>query len=177
MLIRPPTAADLAPMARVEAEARAMAAAGWSPPAAGLRAVSVEALADGWRARLAEPGRAVRVAVVDTAVAGCVAWGAGEAEREAEVFGPFVDPVRWRRGVGRALVAVAMRRARLAGFERVALWLPAADPRARRFAARLGFAAGAPRRAVDGVAEIRYAAVLPAGLAFARPGRPGPGAE
>lgn len=166
MLIRPPRTSDIEAMARIELEARAAAERDWSPPPSGLRARSVAERAAVWRAAL--DGSTTRVAVVDTHVAGCVRWAA--LDGLPTLTGPFVDPIRWRMGVGRALVAVAMRRARLAGHDRLAAWVPEADPRARAFARRLGFVApdraapGARRATGDGV-DVCWVAILPAGLA------------
>ncbi len=165
MLIRPPTAGDVPTMARIELEARVAAERSWSPPP-GLRARSPDEAADGWRARMA--GGAARVAVSDLRVVGCVAWPVVEPRGLPELYGPFVDPVHWRAGIGRALAAVAMRRARLAGHGRMLAWIPAADPRARAFARAMGFLP-------DGVSPVgpgdrlRRVAVLPASLAAGRP--------
>lgn len=164
MLIRPPTPADLPAIARVELDARAAAEQRWSPPPDGLRILSVDVTAEAWRRRI-EDG-STRVAIVDLTIVGCIAWRPIDGLPTA--YGPFVDPPHARTGIGRALLAVAMRRARLAGHDRMALWLAAADPRARLFARAMGFVADGAYREVDGnpAGEVRRVAVLPAGLAL-----------
>lgn len=165
MLIRPPTAADVEAMARIEVEARVAAEQSWSPRPRGLRARSVDDAAAGWRQRL---DGSARVAVSDLRVVGCAAWRV--VHGVPELTGPFVDPLHWRTGVGRALAAVAMRRARLQGHERMQMWIPAADPRARAFARAMGFVLHGASPVASGARDrVLRVAVLPASLALGRP--------
>ena len=166
MLIRPPTADETPLMARIESAARAAAEARWSPPPASQDR-PVHQL-DPWRVR--RHTASTRVAIVDTRVVGCIAWGPSPVDGLPTAFGPFVDPLHERTGVGRALLAVAMRRSRLAGADRMVLWVPAADARARAFARALGFVIADGHRPLphSEAGELRRLAILPAGLAIGR---------
>lgn len=161
MLIRPPAPDEITAMARVELAARADAERRWSPPPSGLHAFDPEALSARWAA-----AGWSRVALVDRRLVGCIARGV-DPDGLYVAHGPFVDPLHLRTGIGRALLAVAMRRARIAGAERMALWIPAADPRARAFTRAMGFVDDGGRRPLAGSAAglVRRVAVLPAGLA------------
>lgn len=72
------------------------------------------------------------------------------AERAAELDGLFVDPAVFRRGVGRALIADALTRARDRGWPRIEV---TANPRAVDFYAKVGFRD-------DGVVATRFGAGL-----------------
>lgn len=168
MLIRPPRIDETDALAAIELAARVAAEARWSPPPA-LQPRDVGAMARAWRARI--EGGPTRVAIVDTLPVGCVAWS---TDPLPTLWGPFVDPLHARTGIGRALVAVAMRRARLAGAEHMRLPIPAADPRARAFARALGFVIDGGTAPLPGSPPglLNRLAVLPAGLAPGGPHRP-----
>lgn len=84
-------------------------------------------------------------------------------ERTAEIAATYVDPARWRSGVGSALLSAALGRLRESGWRAVTLWVLAANDRARPFYSRFGFRPnGAERRQElsGGVPEIRLRAEL-----------------
>ena len=66
----------------------------------------------------------------------------------------YIEPSRWRAGVGRALLAEALARLRAAEWSEVTLWVLAGNSPARAFYERFGFAA-------DG-AEVEH---VPSGVA------------
>jgi GNAT superfamily N-acetyltransferase len=72
----------------------------------------------------------------------------------------YVDPDRWRRGVGRALIREARARLARQGFEDAALWVLAGNERAERFYRLDGWGADGSRRRDQTwgltVDEIRY---------------------
>ncbi|MDQ3759635.1 MAG: GNAT family N-acetyltransferase [Actinomycetota bacterium] len=78
--------------------------------------------------------------------------------RTAELAATYVEPDRWRVGVGTALVDAALARLRRGGYEQVMLWVFAANDQARSFYRRFGFE---PDGRVDqhdwsgGVVEVR----------------------
>jgi N-acetylglutamate synthase-like GNAT family acetyltransferase len=78
----------------------------------------------------------VLVAEDEADVAGFAAWVDGEAD-EAELDGLFVEPARWRGGIGRALVAAIAAAAAGAGKRRL---IVVANPNAVAFYASCGFA-------------------------------------
>ena len=56
-----------------------------------------------------------------------------EDEPLGEVYGCYVDPAHWRKGVGSALMAAGIERLRLAGYRQAVLWVLADNVRARAF--------------------------------------------
>lgn len=60
-------------------------------------------------------------------------------ERTAEIAATYVDPSRWRSGVGAALMGAALDELRLDGYEEVTLWVFAENDRARSFYRTLAF--------------------------------------
>jgi GNAT superfamily N-acetyltransferase len=85
-------------------------------------------------ARIAQ-GR-VLVAEDEAGVAGFAVWIDGEGADEAELDGLFVEPARWRGGVGRALVAAIGAAAAEAGKTRLHV---VANPTALAFYRSCGF--------------------------------------
>jgi GNAT superfamily N-acetyltransferase len=93
-----------------------------------------------WHRRFADPVQRIRVAEVDGAIAGVIAWtqarhahGVGPAiEARAHVSAMFVDPGHWRRGIAAALMREATAAMVDAGFTTAQLWTPEGAP-ARRF--------------------------------------------
>ena len=79
-----------------------------------------------------------------------------------EITALYVDPPRWRGGVGRALVDAAGAELRDEGCDVVVLWTFAASDRSRGFYAALGFEPDGARatHARTGVDEIRLRARL-----------------
>jgi ribosomal protein S18 acetylase RimI-like enzyme len=72
----------------------------------------------------------------------------------AEISALYIDPSRWRSGIGRALLVEALARLRAAEWSEVTLWVLAGNAPARAFYERFGFAA-------DG-AEVEH---VPSGVA------------
>ncbi len=89
----------------------------------------------------------VLVAEVDGQVAGFAALL--EEAGHVEVDGLFVEPTRWREGIGRALVEEAVHEARRRGLALMVV----ASPTAREFYERCGFT-------VEGEAETRFGPAL-----------------
>ena len=78
----------------------------------------------------------VLVAVDEAGLTGYANWIPGGVDGEAELDGLFVDPDRWRGGIGRALVAAVGREVRGRGYGRM---IVAANPAALDFYQRCGF--------------------------------------
>ena len=82
-----------------------------------------------------------------------------DVDREAtgEIFGIYLAPQHWRKGLGSSLCRFAEETLRSRGFRRATLWVFEANDRARRFYEAMGFRAdgasktlhpGAPLKAV-----------------------------
>lgn len=83
-------------------------------------------------------------------------------ERSGEVTALYVEPSRWRRGMGRRLLAEALDRLRSNGCQEATVWVLAENHSAREFYASFSFALdGAEARQVtSGQSKVRLAASL-----------------
>lgn len=113
-----------------------------------------------WDDLLRDPARTTLVACPEGAApAGFVAY---RNEPEAEIVGLYVDPARWRTGLGTLLMGAALDRLAAAGARRVVLWVMRENRRARAFYERVGFApTGRSRESTRQEArfeEVEYAA-------------------
>jgi GNAT superfamily N-acetyltransferase len=90
-----------------------------------------------------DDGTRILVAARGEEVAGFVLHGPcrdDDAGPEAgEIWALYVDPARWRAGVGRALVEAAVEDLRAADFAESTVWTLADSPRNLRFYEALGF--------------------------------------
>jgi ribosomal protein S18 acetylase RimI-like enzyme len=120
-----------------------------------------------WGRRLVAPAPESRYWAIEWAgrVVGCAGTGVPRDEdlgpgRFAELYGLYLDPGLWNRGLGRALVDYALADLRDRGFTDVVLWVLRGNARGRRFYEKLGFVAdGAEKMAKRGdadVPEVRY---------------------
>jgi GNAT superfamily N-acetyltransferase len=175
--IRPAVPDDAPDIARVQV-------AGWRAGYAGLLPADVLAGLDeaDWACRrreYIESGGRVLV-VTDPAIAGCAAYGPSRAGgAEGELYAFYLDPPRWRQGLGSALMRVVADELD-ALYPRSVLWVLRGNARARAFYAVHGWApdgevtvASGPGGAVlDEVRLVRTRS--PAAPPV--PGRPGPSA-
>jgi GNAT superfamily N-acetyltransferase len=116
-----------------------------------------------WRATFADPAVTMLLAEDEGEFAGFTACGesrdpdAGPDVGEVRTF--FVAAARWRRGVGRALMAAALDDLRARGYAEATVWSFAANERANAFYEAHGFERdGAERREETwaDVLEVRY---------------------
>ena len=120
-----------------------------------------------WRATLAAPseGHVVFVAEAEGRIVGFANVG---PDRDGlgcgELYGLYVEPDRWRGGIGRALLRAGEDELARAGFDAAVLWVLDDNPRARAFYERCGWAAdGAAKQArflETDVVEVRYRKAL-----------------
>ena len=167
--VRAATAHDAGAIAQVHVTAWRSAYAGIVPDAV-LARLDVSRRADQWHTRLERGARdVVLVAEADGEVCGFVSArtrrdaedaSSGAAGTEGEVEAIYVDPRRWRRGVGRALLEAAAGRLALAGCSAATLWVLVDNGRARRFYERFGWVTDGTVQDLDfagtAVPEIRY---------------------
>ena len=101
-----------------------------------LAALSVESRQDWWERRLngLEIGAAVLVvADSDAGNAEGFAFLGPCSPTEGEVYAIYVDPARWRGGLGATLLAAAEGTLRAAGFSEAVLWVLEGNHRGRSF--------------------------------------------
>lgn len=135
-----------------------------------LDAISLEQREERWRQILSGeegPGFTVVADVDDLGVQG---FGSGlpkgrdddAGERTGEVTALYVEPSRWRCGLGRQLLAEVLDRLRRKGCQEATVWVLAENHGARRFYASVGFAPdGAEgRHDTSGQTKVRLAASL-----------------
>jgi ribosomal protein S18 acetylase RimI-like enzyme len=82
-----------------------------------------------------------------------------DARRTGEIWGLYISPDRWRKGIGRQVVAEAERMLKAGGYESVVLWVVEANERARQFYEAMGFAADGASQEIDWgtpVKAVRY---------------------
>ncbi len=96
-------------------------------------------------------------------VAGFVAGGGSrdpDGKGDGEIYALYVDPGRWRHGVGRLLLTGALAALADASFASATLWIPEADVAARAFCEALGWAEDGRCRTAEfgasGLVETRY---------------------
>ena len=108
--------------------------------------------------------RVESVAVQGGAIVGWVAGGrCRDADRpgpgQGEIYAIYVLPEWWGRGVGRLLMAHAVRVLSEAGYRDITLWVLEANQQARRFYQAAGFRPDGSRQLLDPggpVYEVRY---------------------
>lgn len=160
--VRPATVADAEALARVHVRSWRAAYAGLVDEAH-LAALDAGERARLWRARLGrdEPGVVTYVATLGPAVVGFASLGpvrdedlARQQEGWGEVYALYVDPDRWRTGVGTALWG-AVEAGWAEETAAVALWVLRDNVRARAFYATRGLAPdGAERPISIGTREL-----------------------
>lgn len=164
-VVRLAAAADVPALARLHVAAWRLAYEGILPPQV-LAALSEHEFERVWAGLLQDPARTTLVACPPEAgaPAGFVAY---RLEPEAEIIGLYVDPARWRTGLGTLLMGAALERMAASGASRLVLWVMRDNRRARAFYERAGFAAtGRSRESARDEArfnEVEYARSVVAG--------------
>lgn len=161
--VRDATGADVEEIVR-------LTASGWRAAYRGIvPAERIENLpVSGWRHDIAAGLRSpvadsfTRIAEIEGAPVGyCFVAAPGREEppgsRIAELVAIYVDPARWRGGIGRALMAGATAEANRAGYGEMTLWSFEKNAPALAFYAGLGWERDGARRphAATGVPTIR----------------------
>jgi ribosomal protein S18 acetylase RimI-like enzyme len=108
-----------------------------------LDSLSVERRAEQWRDILQKQESHTVVARKPEGVAGFVSYGHWREESAAESLGEiwalYVHPEEWGKGLGRALLTLAVRELRSSGRHPVSLWVLTENIRGVRFYRAFGF--------------------------------------
>jgi ribosomal protein S18 acetylase RimI-like enzyme len=114
-----------------------------------------------WRDAI--PDTTVLVAEYDESVAGFASLRVPAPDLNEPATGEittlYVDPERWRRGIGRALLDAAAAELRDDGCDEAVLWVYEANAAGREFYAKLGFHPDGAQQA-RGAPEVRLRARL-----------------
>jgi ribosomal protein S18 acetylase RimI-like enzyme len=167
---QPPVAASVRRASRADAdEIAAVAVRSWRVGYRGIVPASVEpewAWSPQRVAALLAPGRgrpgSTLVAEASGRIAGFAVLGASRDDDAppgtGEIRSLYVDPDRWRRGIGRRLVEAALRELAAARYRVATVWTPAELERNVRFYEALGFrrdGATQRRESFGGPLELR----------------------
>jgi ribosomal protein S18 acetylase RimI-like enzyme len=162
LVIRPASPRDAEAVARVHTRTWRVAYAGIMPQPV-LDALSVPERTEKMRTWLADPAptytwllaiepgepAAAPYPTADGSLAGFVCFGPYRIEYDepepdpsvGQVLALYVDPDRWGRGAGRALLDAVVARLVADGHTEIKLWVLEANVRSRRFYERYGFVA------------------------------------
>ncbi len=66
-----------------------------------------------------------------------------------EIWGMYISPLHWRKGIGRSMCREAEGTLRSRGYSRVILWVLEDNQRARRFYEAMGFTADGARKVLN----------------------------
>jgi GNAT superfamily N-acetyltransferase len=108
-----------------------------------LESLEPEKRANMWRQLADNPDKLALVAEDSVGILGLCAAGASRDpdanHNTAEIGAFYVEPDKWRKGIGRALLSAALDELRKRQFEDVTLWVLEANQRARLFYESFGF--------------------------------------
>jgi GNAT superfamily N-acetyltransferase len=136
----------------------------WKPPG-----VAHERLH--WRERLNDAAAWNAVAESDGHLLGCVSFTHAHTVEDDQTTIPrlahlsrmFVDPERWRRGIGSLLLTRAVEEMRSRGYERAQLFTPTANVRSRSFYERHAWRPEDGTRYWRGLLLVRYSLEIKSG--------------
>lgn len=178
--LRHATSADARAMATMHIRAWRAAYRGLVPDAH-LNSLDLEARAARYRldpAGPSDPEVWLAVTEAEGVVIGFVMTGPcrdDDLPEAGEVWSIYVDPERWRGGVGTALMADAVARLERAGYLRAVLWVLTGNERARRFYEASGWRPDGATKTVSiggqPTGETRYGRDLCGGISAGRPDR------
>jgi GNAT superfamily N-acetyltransferase len=166
--IRHATADDADKIAAVHVRSWQIAYRGYMPENF-LDNIDVEKRAKLWREVTQNPDKITLVAQESGTIVGFAALGPSRDSdatlNMAEVSAIYVDPERWREGIGRSLLAASLDQLRTRGFDQLTLWVLEANSRARSFYKSFGFVEDGAAKHDDhstGVVlcEVRYRMLL-----------------
>lgn len=143
MNVRRATAEDAPALARVHVESWRAAYRGLIPDSFLLEFIP-RRREESFRQSLDEGSEETHLVEVGHEVVGFFTVGGArdldlEAKCTGEIWGIYVSPGYWRRGIGRKLAGEALRSLKSRGYENAVLWVLEGNERARKFYEAIGF--------------------------------------
>lgn len=143
MHIRPATPADSHALAEIHVDSWKVAYRGQVPDTV-LDQLDVEDGDNRWTGILADPDVRTLLLEDDGGLIGFVTFGPSrDSDADptcvAELWGIYLDPSRWRQGLGTKLCRLVLRELAVARYNRVSAWVLETNARARAFYEAMGF--------------------------------------
>ena len=143
MIVRPARIDDVPALARVLVDSW-RAAYRELVPGSYLQGFNYEWREESFRESLATGAEETFVVQLDRDIAGFLTLGTArdpdlDSSRTGEIWGIYLSPGHWRRGVGKKLVWEAERVFKSRGYESAVLWVLERNEQARRFFEAVGF--------------------------------------
>jgi len=140
MRIRPAETGDIPALARIQVRACHRA---YGASLADAPAVDERQSAEEWRKVLDDPECGILVFSTGNSVLGVTVYGPPRPQTppdvDSELWALYVEPDRWRAGIGRALWVVAANRMTEGGAKSAGAWVVLGNIRARSFYEAVGF--------------------------------------
>lgn len=151
-IVRDAVPDDAAAIARMHIDSWRVAYAG-IVPASALALLSVSQRTESWAHAIeTQPAEQwILVAVQDGEILGFASGGPNRSDEPAgagELYGLYVAPAHWARGIGTRLMATSLPRLQPEGRELVILWVLEDNERARRFYTARGWVPDGARQPV-----------------------------
>jgi ribosomal protein S18 acetylase RimI-like enzyme len=167
--MRPAEVEDAEALARVHVDAWQAAYRGLVPDGF-LKGFSFERRVEYFRQALAARAEEDYVVYLGETVVGVLTLGAArdpdvDVTRTGEIWGIYLVPAYWRRGIGTWLVREAERMLAERAYTSAVLWVLEGNQQARRFYEKMGFAVDGASRDIDWgtvLRAVRYRKALPA---------------
>jgi len=153
MKIRPARASDAPVLARVHVDSWRAAYRGLVPDSS-LQAFSYQWREECFRQSLATNAEETYVVQLDEEVVGFLTLGAAcdsdlDVNRTGEIWGIYISPHYWRKGIGKRLVVEAEMLFKSRRYESAVLWVLEGNQQARRFYEAMGFSLDGESKNID----------------------------
>jgi ribosomal protein S18 acetylase RimI-like enzyme len=168
MEIRPAQVDDAPALGRIHVDSW-RAAYGELVPESTLQGFTYEWREETFRESLATGVEETYVVRVEGQVVGFLTLGAArdpdlDTARTGEIWGIYLAPDHWRKGIGTRLAEEAERMLKSRGYEEAVLWVLEGNQQARRFYEAMGFALDGESMEIDWgtpLKAVRYRKALP----------------
>jgi ribosomal protein S18 acetylase RimI-like enzyme len=159
MNIRPARVDDAPLLARVHVDSWRAAYRGLVPDSS-LQGFGYQWREESFRQSLATGAEETYLVQVEGQVVGFLTLGAArdpdlDVSRTGEIWGIYISPGYWRKGIGKRLAEEAERIVKSRGYQDAVLWVLEGNQQARRFYEAMGFALDGESRDIDWGAPLK----------------------